>query len=1108
MNYANIDSRIKTYSKEGFAGNIELVGLSSFTGRAIDVYEPAAGGSVTVTSHVAPGASEHYRIRLWRDMDHYQSITFCPPPPPRATNPLPSATPTHAPTARAAPANRPAPARRPSVKRAASADTLQASPGDPAALTKKASKEEWLDSIIKQFTAYGNESLLLTRRNMALVIFNSSFARIKATDPGTDSDSENTDEPELPDRLPPSANTLLSNSIKAANRELAIAQVGRAKAKLLSSGILTVDDALLEKLRLKYPPKSTTAEDPPDPEPDPLYDPDPNEDVVSISSDSITKLINTKSKYTGAGWDGWSFALLKEIMHKALKRHAVYTAVSRGLAVLINDIANARLDTPELRLSQTTLRGIPLRKGDSDDVRPIGIGQLFVTIAGTLAVRSKAVQKLIPAAVGPTELMHGVHGGIESLVHIIRAYLFLHPDHVAVKTDVSNAFNTLDRRWVLRAATCYPPLEPLAKLLYGQPTRVLYSDCTEKDSTKHEIIAETGTTQGEPLAALLFSTSLKIAVDHVLRQFPAVSCRGIADDRIFMGPIDDVIQAIKVYEMVIAHQGLKLSLPKTKLYKRGSHGGVASVADACKAIGIVPVTGFLAGGAPVGDAEFIQDELRGFFDGIADVCDKIRQLYLSNKHTGNSKQDIYRIIRWCVSPSMTNHMLRALAPDVIRQHVARFDMAVYRLTLTLLDTNDDDELCSLLNADGLLTHDIVRLRASMGGLSICSAAKTAHQAYLGSLCLVFPLIKAALGDSFDTAAATNLFPDLARAFSDGSLTAIKAFEGVTIDTLMGKAVDKAQRVLGGVGARKLAADVLERIVDPKDKAWFLSGREHGATWLSAYAGYGQSKLTDNQWSTLVRSRLNLVVVKGFDGTDTACPNCADSATALSEPARRLQRNGTHALTCQQTGQGGARGQRTTRAQYMRGTLIAALKTVARKSDLGSDYLGDREPAVTDFYPAKPDVDITAKNRADFAVFMKGATYLADAVLTHPNPASHPTSVKKSGAAAAAASTKKLTSYNNLFDIPVGRLVPFSYETGGFVDPDTLNFIRTFVKYGMAEGDETEPEWTPYNRAEYQRRCRSVCESISISIARSVANTLITGSVALSSRRLATAAPRP
>jgi hypothetical protein len=61
---------------------------------------------------------------------------------------------------------------------------------------------------------------------------------------------------------------------------------------------------------------------------------------------------------------------------------------------------------------------------------------------------------------------------------------------------------------------------------------------------------------------------------------------------------------------------------------------------------------------------------------------------------------------------------------------------------------------------------------------------------------------------------------------------------------------------------------------------------------------------------------------------------------------------------------------------------------------------------------------------------------------------------------------------------------------------------------MAEGDETESEWTPYNRSEYQKRCRGVCETIRISIAHSVANTLITGSVALSSRRLATAAPRP
>ena len=39
---------------------------------------------------------------------------------------------------------------------------------------------------------------------------------------------------------------------------------------------------------------------------------------------------------------------------------------------------------------------------------------------------------------------------------------------------------------------------------------------------------------------------------------------------------------------------------------------------------------------------------------------------------------------------------------------------------------------------------------------------------------------------------------------------------------------------------------------------------------------------------------------------------------------------------------------------MRGTLTRALKAVARKSDLGPDYFGDKEPAVTDIYPVRPD----------------------------------------------------------------------------------------------------------------------------------------------------------
>ena len=99
-----------------------------------------------------------------------------------------------------------------------------------------------------------------------------------------------------------------------------------------------------------------------------------------------------------------------------------HTAVLKALHGLISDIANGRLNTPILRPLLTTLRGVALRKkADSDDVRPIGIGQLFTTIAGTLAVRSADVTAKIAEGVGPTDWMHGHRGGCEALAHFAQA---------------------------------------------------------------------------------------------------------------------------------------------------------------------------------------------------------------------------------------------------------------------------------------------------------------------------------------------------------------------------------------------------------------------------------------------------------------------------------------------------------------------------------------------------------------------------------------------------------------------------------------------------------------------------------------------------------------
>jgi hypothetical protein len=58
---------------------------------------------------------------------------------------------------------------------------------------------------------------------------------------------------------------------------------------------------------------------------------------------------------------------------------------------------------------------------------------------------------LISAAVGDTELMHGIAGGVESLPHIINAYFSANKNHCVLKVDCKNAFNSVSRAHILQS---------------------------------------------------------------------------------------------------------------------------------------------------------------------------------------------------------------------------------------------------------------------------------------------------------------------------------------------------------------------------------------------------------------------------------------------------------------------------------------------------------------------------------------------------------------------------------------------------------------------------------------------------------------------------------
>ena len=227
------------------------------------------------------------------------------------------------------------------------------------------------------------------------------------------------------------------------------------------------------------------------------------------------------------------------------------------------------------------------------------------------------------------------------------------------------------------------------------------------------------------------------------------------------------------------------------------------------------------------------------------------------------------------------------------------------------------------------------------------------------------------------------------------------------------------------------------------------------------------------------------------------------ARPLAEHVTRLRRTGTHALHCLQAGEGGFAGKRTKRHTALRYKLVDALAAVARPADRADGIPGAAEPVVTNYYPYKNGITRNSAGhhgeeaRADIAVNLNGPVLL-DVVVTHPVPSTLPSTAAAAGAAASSAFTAKQNHYSS-FDIPVGKCVPLSFETGGCIEPRTLTFLKDFVKYGLATGNNAQPVWDAATRVEYNTRLRSICVTISLMIARSVADTLISGSTVLASR---------
>jgi hypothetical protein len=277
---------------------------------------------------------------------------------------------------------------------------------------------------------------------------------------------------------------------------------------------------------------------------------DPGAPALQIDEDSWNWALTHISRGAAPGPSGWSLELWKDVCADA------------NISTSLRAFVNAAFCKDQLPLPLTELWGACNTVGLTKKLgglRPISMGDTLRRLTGKAAIRQlreKAAGHLKPYQWGVS-----TSRGCATIAHTARDYLRRHPDHVLLKLDISNAFNSQSRGSFLSAvAIHFPELLPLAAQFYRVPTTLYIRG---KDATC-TILSVSGQQQGDTMGPLLFALGLQPALEAVHAKHKGVIIRAYIDDIHILGPDSDVAAAFLMLKGLLAEQNLQVSFGAAK----------------------------------------------------------------------------------------------------------------------------------------------------------------------------------------------------------------------------------------------------------------------------------------------------------------------------------------------------------------------------------------------------------------------------------------------------------------------------------------------------------------------------------------------------------------
>lgn len=317
-----------------------------------------------------------------------------------------------------------------------------------------------------------------------------------------------------------------------------------ARALCSSETVAAISDDVRDSLKAKHPEAL-----PAGPQVSPIH-----KSLATPDLKELRQALNTFSNASSAGMDGLRPRHLKEMLSWDGDN-----GMALALTRFIGRVLNGTL--PDFILPYFYGATLTPFLKKSGGLRPIACGLSLRRLATKIILRR--FNQSINTRLLPRQLGCGVSHGCEGIIHAVRHFTELSSQQedrctVAVKFDFHNAFNQVNRIWLLEQVKKFlPEMFPMIFQAYGGNSYL--------SGNGFDIQSCLGVQQGDPAGPALFCVALKPLVDSLESEMSA----WYLDDGIVVGSVEKIVSDILKVRNFERHSGLTLNTNKCEVFLCG-----------------------------------------------------------------------------------------------------------------------------------------------------------------------------------------------------------------------------------------------------------------------------------------------------------------------------------------------------------------------------------------------------------------------------------------------------------------------------------------------------------------------------------------------------------